>query len=98
MPLDVVVVRRPDGMLSIHAGLWTSAALRILMGDLEMKAGDPKKASAEYLVVVNFHQDKEFKPLALSKLVKALDVQGDKPEAEKYRQQLKTEFPDWTEH
>ena len=28
VPLDVVVVRRDDGSLSIHAGLWTSAALR----------------------------------------------------------------------
>ncbi|WP_300973453.1 NAD-glutamate dehydrogenase domain-containing protein [Sphingomonas sp. LHG3406-1] len=28
VPLDVVVVRRADGALSIHAGLWTSAALR----------------------------------------------------------------------
>ncbi len=27
VPLDVVVVRRADGSLSIHAGLWTSAAL-----------------------------------------------------------------------
>ena len=28
VPLDVVVVRRDDGTLSVHAGLWTSAALR----------------------------------------------------------------------
>ncbi|MCA1654581.1 MAG: NAD-glutamate dehydrogenase [Sphingomicrobium sp.] len=28
VPLDIVLVRRKDGMLSIHAGLWTSAALR----------------------------------------------------------------------
>ncbi len=28
VPLDVVVVRREDGSLSLHAGLWTSAALR----------------------------------------------------------------------
>ena len=28
VPLDVVMVRRPDGILSLHAGLWTSAALR----------------------------------------------------------------------
>ena len=28
VPLDVVMVRRPDGCLSLHAGLWTSAALR----------------------------------------------------------------------
>ncbi len=28
VPLDVVMVRRPDGRLSLHVGLWTSAALR----------------------------------------------------------------------
>ena len=28
VPLDVVMVRRPDGRLSVHSGLWTSAALR----------------------------------------------------------------------
>ena len=57
--------------------------------------GDPKKAIAEYLIVVKFHEDKDLKPLALWKLVAALDQQGDKAEADKYRQQLKTEFPDW---
>jgi glutamate dehydrogenase len=28
VPLDVVMVKRPDGLLSLHTGLWTSAALR----------------------------------------------------------------------
>ena len=28
VPLDVVMVRRPDGILSVHTGLWTSEALR----------------------------------------------------------------------
>jgi glutamate dehydrogenase len=28
VPLDVIIVRREDGNLSLHAGLWTSAALR----------------------------------------------------------------------
>ncbi|WP_349773285.1 NAD-glutamate dehydrogenase domain-containing protein [Sphingomonas sp. KRR8] len=28
VPLDVVMVRRSDGSVSLHAGLWTSAALR----------------------------------------------------------------------
>lgn len=60
-----------------------------------MKAGDPKKASAEYLIVVGFLDDKDLKPLALSKLVKSLEAQNDKAGAEKYLQQLKSEFPDW---
>ncbi|MCL6683576.1 NAD-glutamate dehydrogenase [Sphingomonas alba] len=28
VPLDVVMVRRPDGCVSVHCGLWTSAAMR----------------------------------------------------------------------
>jgi tetratricopeptide (TPR) repeat protein len=73
----------------------TSAGLRILMGDLEMKADDASKAAAEYLIVYNFHEDKDLKPLALHKLIEAFEKQGDKVESEKYRQKLKTEFPEW---
>ena len=60
-----------------------------------LKAKVPKKGTVEFLRVVNFHEDKDLKPLALWKLVDALDQQGDKAEADKYRQQLKTGFPDW---
>ena len=28
VPLDVILVRRPDGCVAIHCGLWTSAAMR----------------------------------------------------------------------
>jgi tetratricopeptide (TPR) repeat protein len=84
-----------DEALGLHPQGRTSAGLRILIGDLEMKANDAKKASAEYLIVVKFHEDKDLKPRALFNLIKALEQQGDKAEAEKYRQQLKTEFPDW---
>ena len=34
VPLDVVMVRRPDGCVSVHCGLWTSAALRELAEDV----------------------------------------------------------------
>jgi tetratricopeptide (TPR) repeat protein len=84
---DEALALRPQGR--------TSAGLRILLGDLEIKAADPMKASAEYLIVVKFHEDKDLKPLALWKLITALEQQKDKPEADKYRLQLKTEFPDW---
>lgn len=73
----------------------TSAGLRILSGDLEMKAENAKKASADYLVVVNFHDDKDLKPLALSKLVASFEKQGDQTQADHYRQELKRLFPDW---
>ena len=85
--VDEAMELRPQGR--------TSAGLRIVSGDLEMKAGDPRKAAAEYLIVVNFHDDKELKPLALSRLVEALETQGDTAAAGTYRQQLASEFPGW---
>jgi Tfp pilus assembly protein PilF len=60
-----------------------------------MKAKAPRKAAAEYLIVVNFHEDRELKPKALAGLIKALAEQGDNAQAEKYRSQLQSEFPDW---
>lgn len=84
-----------DEAMALHPQGRTSGALRILTGDLEMKANDPQKASAEYLVVVNFHDDKDLKPIALSKLAASFDAQSNTAEAEKYRQQLKSEFPEW---
>jgi len=84
---DEALALRPQGR--------TSAGLRILIGDLELKGGDAKKASAEYLVVVQFHEDKDLKPRALHKLIQAFKAQGDQAEAAKYEEQLKREFPTW---
>jgi len=84
---DEALALRPQGR--------TSAGLRILVGDLELKGGDAKKASAEYLVVVQFHEDKDLKPRALHKLIEAFKAQGDQAEAAKYEEQLKREFPEW---
>jgi tetratricopeptide (TPR) repeat protein len=83
---DEGIALRPQGR--------TSAGLRILSGDLHMKAGDPRKASAEYIIVVSFHDDKDLKPRALHNLIEALEKQGDNAEADKYRKQLEQEFPD----
>ncbi len=73
----------------------TSAGLRVLAGDLEMLAGNFKKAAAEYLVVVQFIDDKDFKPLALHKLANALERQGDANGSADSRRQLVEQFPDW---
>lgn len=84
-----------DEALALHPQGHTSAGLNILVGDLELNAGDAKTAAGKYLIVVQFHDDKELKPLALWKTIQALDQQADKVEADKYRLQLKTEFPTW---
>jgi len=81
--------------LALHPQGHTSAGLNILVGDLEMKSGDLKTAAGKYLIVVEFHDDKDLKPLALWKLIQVLDQQSDQAEAAKYRQKLTTEFPAW---
>ncbi len=84
---DEALALRPQGR--------TSAGLRILLGDLEADAKDNGKAAAAYLYVVQFHEDKDLKPLALWKLIQVYEQQANASDAEKYKQQLKTEFPDW---
>ncbi|MCX8496215.1 MAG: tetratricopeptide repeat protein [Akkermansiaceae bacterium] len=84
-----------DEALALHPQGHTSAGLNILVGDLEMKSGDLKTAAGKYLIVVEFHDDKDLKPLALWKLIQVLDQQSDQAEATKYRQKLATEFPAW---
>ena len=86
-----------DEALALRPQGHTSAGLNILVGDLELKAGDPKTAAGKYLIVVEFHDDKELKPLALWKLTRALEQQGDHAGAEKSSLRLKTEFPAWKE-
>jgi tetratricopeptide (TPR) repeat protein len=99
---SLLALKRPDEArkaadeaLALHPQGHTSAGLNILVGDLELNAGDAKTAAGKYLIVVGFHDDKELKPLALWKTIQALEQQGNKTEADKYRQQLKTEFPAW---
>jgi tetratricopeptide (TPR) repeat protein len=73
----------------------TSAGLRILSGDLNFKARNFGPAAADFLNVIQFHEDADLKPLAISKYIRVLEEQGKAAEAEKFRSQLKTEFPDW---
>lgn len=84
-----------DNALALNPQGRTSAGLRILLGDLETEANELGKAAAAYIYVVNFSVDKDLKPLALSKLIKVLELQQNTSEAAKYTQQLITEFPAW---
>lgn len=85
--IDAASDLRPDGR--------TGAGVRLLSGDLKAKAGDFSGAAAEFLIVVNFIDDRDLKPLALSKLINALEKKGDNAEAVKYRAQLLRDFPNW---
>lgn len=86
-----------DEAEALHPAGRTSAGLRILSGDLGIQAKQFDAAGADYLNVISFHEDKDLKPLAIWKYIEVLVIQGKAAEAEKYRQQLKTDFPDWKE-
>lgn len=85
-----------DEALALHPQGRTSARLRILIGDLDLKEGDAAKAAAAYHIA-EINQDDEIRPLALSRLAAAYQAQGNAAEAEKYRARLTKEFPDWEE-
>ena len=73
----------------------TAAGLHILIGDLSLLDNDLAGAAKEYTIVVEFHDDKDLKPLAMHKLIEVLTKQNDKAAAAKYRTQLQSDFPDW---
>ncbi|MEI6603935.1 MAG: tetratricopeptide repeat protein [Verrucomicrobiota bacterium] len=87
--------RATDEALALLPQGRTKAGLLILSGDLKLLDKDLGGAAAQYTIIVEFHDDKDLKPLALSKLIAILDEQKDTVGAEKYRHLLQTEFPNW---
>ena len=84
---DEALALRPQGR--------TSAYLRIVSGDLFIQEGDLGKAAADYLYVINFHDDADLKPLAIHKYIRVLEKQGNAAEAAKFKAQLAKDFPAW---
>lgn len=80
---------RPEGRVN--------SEIRLVQGDIHMKRNDPAQAAGSYVVVVELldDNDKSLKPLALWKLVRALEAKGDKTAAEEYKEQLTKKYPDW---
>jgi tetratricopeptide (TPR) repeat protein len=79
----------------LHPAGRTSVLLGILNGDLFDKEGAADRAAAAYNKIVQFTTDAELKPLALHKLIQLRERAGDNGEADKLKQQLQKEFPDW---
>lgn len=73
----------------------TSAGLLIVSGDLHVQKEKFGEAAADYLKVIDFNQDADLKPLAIHKHILLLEKQNRNDEAEKYKAQLKSEFPNW---
>lgn len=84
---DEALALRPQGR--------TSAYLRIVSGDLHIEEANLGKAAADYLYVINFHDDADLKPLAIHKYIGVLEKQGNTAEAAKFKTKLAAEFPNW---
>jgi tetratricopeptide (TPR) repeat protein len=85
--VDEAMELRPQGR--------TSARLRIVSGDNYVEDDKLGQAAADYLNVIQFHEDADLKPLAIHKYIQLLEKQGKTDEVNKYKAQLKSEFPDW---
>ncbi len=81
---------RPQGRVA--------AGLHMLRGDLQMQQGRADEAVRSYILPVELMDDDDqvVKPLALHKLVTALNKAGKPQDAAKYQAQLDASYPAWT--
>ncbi len=84
-----------DEALGLRPQGRTSAGLRVVSGDLHVHEEKLGQAAADYLTVINFHEDADLKPLAIHKLIQVLEAQGKAEEVAKYQAQLAADFPEW---
>ena len=84
---DEALLLRPQGR--------TSAYLRVVSADLYVREEKLGQAAADYLYVIQFHNDADLKPLAIYKYIDVLKKQGKASEATKYKDLLNSEFPKW---
>lgn len=84
-----------DEALALQPQGRTSAYLRIVSGNLHIQEENIGQAAADYLYVINFHDDADLKPLAIHKYIAVLETQGKADEAAKFKLQLAKDFPKW---
>ncbi len=79
---------RPQGRIG--------SGMRLAAGDAAFALGNYDEAIKHYVYVVEFVEDKELRPEAIGKLIRALEKKGDHTDAQRYRDMLKTEFPGYS--
>ena len=84
-----------DEALALQPQGRTSAYLRIVSANLHIQEENIGQAAADYLYVINFHDDADLKPLAIHKYIAVLEMQGKADEAAKFKLQLAKDFPKW---
>lgn len=87
LAVDAALELRPEGRIG--------GGVRMLSGELKLRAGEAGAAAGDFVYVVSFIDDRDLKPRALWRLGQALGKTGDSTGAAKYEQQLLKEFPAW---
>jgi len=85
--VDAALELRPEGRIG--------GGVRMLSGELKLRAGEAEAAAGDFVYVVSFIDDRDLKPRALWLLSQALSKKGDTAGAAKYTEQLSKEFPAW---
>jgi len=91
---DQALASAEEVLRLVRAGRLNNEA-RIIIGDIHLSRNDPIKAIQFYTIVVEFGADPVLVPVAMSKLVTALEAKGDAERAANFRQRLAAEFPEY---
>jgi len=78
---------KPQGALEAEAS--------IVFGDIWMALDKPEEAQKKYAGVALLIEDARLKPMAISRLIKALEANQDTEKAALYRKELADKFPNW---
>lgn len=87
--IEECVKLKPQGALSSETS--------IVHGDIWMALNKPDEAQKQYAGVAVMMEDTRLKPLAISRLIKALEANNDEAKAAQYRKELAEKFPNWKE-
>ncbi len=87
LAVDAALALRPEGRIG--------GGVRMLSGELKLRAGEAGAAAGDFVYVVTLIDDRDLKPRALWRLSQALGKTGDSAGATQYEQQLLKEFPAW---
>ncbi len=87
--------RSVESCLKLRPQHALEAEANLLFGDVCMAEGKPEEAKQKYAYIATTVDDQRLRPLALFKIIAALEANQERDLAEKYRKELKEQFPQW---
>ena len=85
-----------DQIFKLNPGDEIKKEAELLLGEYYMAVNDMENAQKIFASNAILSFDPVWKPQFLSKLIQVLEARNDTEQANKHREQLKTEFPNWT--